>query len=138
MSIVRWDQRPQLRRPVLVAAFEGWNDAGDAATLAVRYLAEMWGARRFASVDPEDLYDFTSTRPMVKLVDGVTRSIDWPANEFWAASVPGAGRDVVLLQGVEPQLKWRTFCAAILEVAESLRAELAVTLGALLADVPHT
>jgi predicted ATP-grasp superfamily ATP-dependent carboligase len=138
MSIVRWEQRPQLRRPVMVAAFEGWNDAGDAATLAVRYLAETWNARRFATIDPEELFDFTSTRPTVRLIDGITRSIDWPANELWAASVPGAGRDVVLLQGVEPQLRWRTFCGAILEVAESLKTELGVTLGALLADVPHT
>jgi proteasome assembly chaperone (PAC2) family protein len=138
MEIVRWDQRPQLRRPVLVAAFEGWNDAGDAATLAVRYLCETWGARRFASLDPEEFYDFTTTRPTVKLVDGITRTIEWPGNELWAASVPGTGRDVVLLQGVEPQLKWRTYCGAVLEVAEFLRVELAVTLGALLADVPHT
>jgi proteasome assembly chaperone (PAC2) family protein len=121
-----------------VVAFEGWNDAGDAATLAVRYLAETWGARRFATLDPEDFYDFTTTRPQVRLVDGVTREIDWPANELWAASVPGTGRDVVLLRGVEPQLKWRTFCGAILDVAETLRVELAVTVGALLADVPHT
>jgi proteasome assembly chaperone (PAC2) family protein len=138
MEIVRWDQRPQLRRPVLIAAFEGWNDAGDAATLAVQYLCETWGARRFASLDPEEFYDFTTTRPQVKLVDGITRTIEWPGNELWAASVPGTGRDVVLLQGVEPQLKWRTYCGAVLEVAEFLRVELAVTLGALLADVPHT
>jgi proteasome assembly chaperone (PAC2) family protein len=138
MEIVRWDQRPQLRRPVLIAAFEGWNDAGDAATLAVRYLCETWGARRFASFDPEEFYDFTTTRPQVKLVDGITRTIEWPGNELWAASVPGTGRDVVVLQGVEPQLKWRTFCACVLEVAEALRVELALTLGALLADVPHT
>ncbi len=138
MEIVRWEQRPQLRRPVLVAAFEGWNDAGDAASLAVRYLADSWGARRFATFDPEEFYDFTATRPQVKLVDGITRSIEWPANELWAAAVPGTGRNVILLRGVEPQLKWRTFCAAILEVAEAMKVELAVTLGALLADVPHT
>ncbi|HLY82825.1 MAG TPA: PAC2 family protein, partial [Acidimicrobiales bacterium] len=138
MDIVRWEQRPQLRRPVLIAAFEGWNDAGDAATLAVRYLAETWGARRFASVDPEEFYDFTTTRPQVKLVDGVTRTIDWPANELWAAAAPRAGQDVILLRGVEPQLKWRTFCAAVLEVAETLGVKLAVTVGALLADVPHS
>jgi proteasome assembly chaperone (PAC2) family protein len=138
MEIVRWEQRPKLRHPVLVAAFEGWNDAGDAATLALRYLGETWGARRFATLDPEEFYDFTTTRPMVKLVDGITRAIDWPTNELSAASVPGTGRDVVLLRGVEPQLKWRTFCGAILEVAEALKVELAVTLGALLADVPHT
>jgi predicted ATP-grasp superfamily ATP-dependent carboligase len=138
MEIVRWEQRPQLRRPVLIAAFEGWNDAGDAATLAVRYLAETWGARRFASVDPEEFYDFTTARPQVKLVDGVSRTIEWPANELWAAAAPGTGQDVILLRGVEPQLKWRTFCAAVLEVAETLGVKLAVTIGALLADVPHS
>src|ERR1700737_4227324 len=101
MEIVRWEQRPKLRHPVLVVAFEGWNDAGDAATLAVRYLAETWGARRFATIDPEEFYDFTTTRPQGRLVDGVTRQIDWPANELWAASVPGTGRDVVLLRSEE-------------------------------------
>jgi len=107
-------------------------------TLALRYLGDVWGARRFATLDPEEFYDFTNTRPHVKRIDDVTRSIDWPANELLAASVPGTNRDVVLLRGVEPQLKWRTFCEAIVEAAEALKVELAVTLGALLADVPHT
>jgi proteasome assembly chaperone (PAC2) family protein len=138
MEIVHWEARPQLRHPVLLVAFEGWNDAGDAASLAVRYLAETWGGRRFATIDPEEFYDFTATRPQVRLVDGISRSIEWPANELWAASVPGTGHDVVLLRGVEPQLRWRTFCSAILGVAETLHVELAVTVGALLADVPHT
>jgi predicted ATP-grasp superfamily ATP-dependent carboligase len=138
MDILRWEQRPQLRRPLLVAAFEGWNDAGDAATLAVRYLAETWSARKFAAIDPEEFYDFTVARPQVKLVDGITRQIEWPTNELWAASVPGAGRDVVFLRGVEPQLKWRTFCSTIVGAARSVGTELAITLGALLADVPHT
>jgi predicted ATP-grasp superfamily ATP-dependent carboligase len=138
MEIVRWEHRPQLRRPVLIAAFEGWNDAGDAATLAVRYLAETWGAQRFASLDPEEFYDFTTTRPHVELVDGISRTIDWPANELWAAAAPGTGQDVILLRGVEPQLKWRTFCACVLEIAHAFGVKLAVTVGALLADVPHT
>jgi predicted ATP-grasp superfamily ATP-dependent carboligase len=138
METVRWEHRPQLRRPLLVAAFEGWNDAGDAASLAVRYLAETWSARKFATIDSEDFYDFSLTRPQVKLVDGVTRRIDWPANDFWAASVPGAGRDVVFLRGVEPQLKWRTFCATVVGAARSVGTELVITLGALLADVPHS
>jgi predicted ATP-grasp superfamily ATP-dependent carboligase len=138
MDIVHWEQRPQLRRPVLMAAFEGWNDAGDAASLAVRYLVEAWSARRFASIDPEEFYDFTFTRPQVRLEDGDRRTIDWPSNELWAASIPGVGRDIVLLRGVEPQLKWRTYSAAIVGVARAVGAELTVTLGALLADVPHT
>jgi predicted ATP-grasp superfamily ATP-dependent carboligase len=138
MEIVRWERRVQLRRPVLIAAFEGWNDAGDGASLAVGYLAEAWSARRFATVDPEEFYDFTATRPQVRLGEDGTRQIEWPATELWAAGLPGTGRDVVLLRGVEPQLRWRTFCAAVVGVARTVGAELVVTLGALLADVPHT
>jgi predicted ATP-grasp superfamily ATP-dependent carboligase len=138
MEIVRWERRPQLRRPVLIAAFEGWNDAGDAASLAVGYLAEAWSARRFATVDPEEFFDFTVTRPQVRMAEDSHRQIDWPSTELWAAALPRMGRDVVLLRGVEPQLKWRTFCAAVVGVARAVGAELALTLGALLADVPHT
>jgi predicted ATP-grasp superfamily ATP-dependent carboligase len=138
MDPVRWEHTPNLRRPLLVVAFEGWNDAGDAASLALAYLAEAWGARRFATVDPEEFYDFTTTRPQVRIVDGQTRSIEWPEVELLAAAVPGANRDVVLVQGVEPQLRWRAFCGAIVGVAQTLGAELGVILGALLADVPHT
>jgi predicted ATP-grasp superfamily ATP-dependent carboligase len=138
MEIVRWERRVQLRRPVLIAAFEGWNDAGDAASLAVGYLADAWSASRFATVDPEEFYDFTVTRPQVRMTDDAERHIDWPSTELWAAALPSLGRDVVLLRGVEPQLKWRTFCAAVVGVARAVGAEMAVTLGALLADVPHT
>jgi proteasome assembly chaperone (PAC2) family protein len=138
MEIVHWEQRPRLRQPVLMAAFEGWNDAGDAASLAVGYLVEAWGARRFATIDPEEFYDFTFTRPQVRLLDDNSRTIDWPSNELWAAPIPGVGRDIVLLRGVEPQLKWRTFSAAIVGVAKAVGAEMTVILGALLADVPHT
>src|SRR5216684_2541647 len=122
----------------MLVGFEGWNDAGDAASSAVTYLAEAWQARRFASIDPEGFFDFTTTRPQVRLIDGLTRSIDWPSNEFRAAAIPGTSRDVVFLQGTEPQLRWRTFSAAILGVAQSLGVEMVVTLGALLAEVPHT
>jgi predicted ATP-grasp superfamily ATP-dependent carboligase len=138
MEIVRWERRVQLRRPVLIAAFEGWNDAGDGASLAVGYLAEAWSARRFATVDPEEFYDFTASRPQVRVGDDGNREIEWPSTELWAAALPGTGRDVVLLRGVEPQLRWRTFCAAVVGVARTVGAELVVTLGALLADVPHT
>jgi predicted ATP-grasp superfamily ATP-dependent carboligase len=138
MEIVRWERRVQLRRPVLIAAFEGWNDAGDAASLAVGYLADAWSAHRFATVDPEEFYDFTVTRPQVRMNEAAEREIDWPSTELWAASLPSLGHDVVLLRGVEPQLKWRTFCAAVVGVARAVGAELAITLGALLADVPHT
>jgi proteasome assembly chaperone (PAC2) family protein len=138
IELVRWERRPQLRRPVLIIAFEGWNDAGDAASTALRYLAATWDAKRFATLDPEEFYDFTVTRPEVKLEGGVTRRIEWPSIEFSAAPLPGAGRDVVFLLGSEPQLKWRSFCAAVLGVAKALGVDMAVTLGALLTDIPHT
>ncbi|MDQ1402325.1 MAG: hypothetical protein QOG03_641 [Actinomycetota bacterium] len=138
MDALTWEHRPNLRRPVLVAAFEGWADAGDAASTAAGYLAETWGARRFASIDPEEFYDFTSTRPQVRLDEGMTRHIDWPANELSAASVPASPHDVVFLQGVEPQLKWRTFSSLIGEVVTELSIELVISLGALLTDTPHT
>ena len=135
---VLWQNRPSLRRPVLVAAFEGWNDAADAASTAARYLGERWGGRTFATLDPEDFYDFSATRPQVRLVNGITREIAWPTNELMAATLPGSQRDAVVFLGVEPQLKWRTFCAEIIGVARELEVEMVVTLGALLADVAHT
>jgi predicted ATP-grasp superfamily ATP-dependent carboligase len=139
MDAVRWEDRPQLRRPVLIAAFEGWNDAGDAASTAARYLATEWGARRIATIDPEEFYDFTVVRPEVRLVEGpaaATRHIDWPENSFTVGVTQT--RDVLFLHGIEPQLKWRTFTDQIVSVAKGLGVELALTLGALLAEVPHT
>lgn len=121
----------------MVAAFEGWNDAGDAATAAVEFLAEQWHAQAFAEIDPEEFYDFTSTRPHVRSEGGVRRIIDWPRNTFSWAQPEGSG-GVVLLRGVEPQLKWRTFCQQVLHVATMLDCRMVLTLGALLADVPHT
>jgi len=138
MEHVRWQNRPCLRRPVLLAAFEGWNDAADAASSAAGYLKNRWGARPFASIDPEEFFDFSATRPQVRLTDGITREVVWPTNELSAASLPESARDVIVLCGSEPQLRWRTFCAQVLGVANELGAELIVTLGALLADVAHT
>ncbi|MEA2686986.1 MAG: hypothetical protein QOE93_2181 [Actinomycetota bacterium] len=138
MDHVLWESRPTLRRPVLLAAFEGWNDAGDAASSAVRYLRDRWQAEPFASIDPEDYFDFSSTRPHVRLTDELTREIAWPTNELSAASLPGTSRDVIVLLGTEPQLKWKTFARELVEVATSMGVELVVTLGALLADVAHT
>ena len=138
MDHVLWESHPTLRRPVLLAAFEGWNDAGDAASSAVRYLRDRWQAKTFATVDPEDFFDFSSTRPHVQLNDDMGREIAWPSNELSAASLPGTSRDVIVLLGSEPQLKWRTFTEELVEVATSLGVELVVTLGALLADVAHT
>lgn len=136
--MLRWSARPRLRRPVMVCAFEGWNDAGDAASFATRYLAERWGTRPFAEVDPEEHFDFTTTRPRVQLVDGHQREIVWPSIELSAGSIPGTDRDVILLEGSEPQLRWRTFCEQVIEVATTYEVELVVTLGALLAEVPHS
>ena len=138
VNAVRWDERPRLRRPIMVAAFEGWNDAADGASTAARYLASAWGARPFGAIDPEEFYDFTVTRPQVRLVDGVTRQIDWPECRLAAASLPGKPHDVVFLHAAEPQLRWRTFAATVVGVAKALDVELALTLGALLAEVPHT
>ena len=130
--------RPELRRPVLIAAFRGWNDGGQGATLAAGYLARIWDAERFADIDPENYFDFQANRPHVSLDDGLTRRIDWPENAFYHAHLPGSNRDVVLLLGVEPNLRWRTFCGLVLDLARELGVELVVTLGSLLADVPHT
>jgi len=135
---VRWEDRPQLRRPILVAAFEGWNDAADAASGAVSHLTSAWKARRFAELDPEEFFDFTLTRPRVRLDEGLVRHIDWPVNELRAAVLPDLPHDLVLLAGTEPQLRWRTFCTELVGVMRELGVELMVTLGALLADVAHT
>ena len=131
-------RRPALERPVLIAAFRGWNDGGQGASLAAVYLAKRWDARRFAEIDPEGFYDFQATRPHVKLEEGFTRRIDWPETVFYHARPDGMDRDAVLLLGVEPNLRWRTFSGLIVDFARELGVELVVTLGALLADVPHT
>ncbi len=127
-----------LRDPVLVAAFEGWNDAGEAATGAVEHLEAVWRARRFAEIDPDDYYDFQVNRPAVSLIDGVTRQITWPTSRLSVARPEGARRDVVLLRGLEPNMRWRGFCQEFLHAATGLGISLVVTLGALLADTPHT
>ena len=132
-------ERPsQLERPILIGAFRGWNDGGQAATLAAGYLARLWGARKFADIDPELFVDFQATRPMVSLEGGRTRKIEWPENTFFRARIPEVGRDAIILVGVEPNYRWRTFSEIITDLAGELGVELAVTLGALVADVPHT
>jgi len=133
---VRWTSRPSLRRPVLVAAFEGWNDAGDAASTAARWMRDRWAPNAFAEIDAEEFFDFTSTRPTVRLVDGITREIAWPHTELTAGSV--AGVDAVVLLGSEPQLRWRTYCEQVIDVARTVEARMVLTLGALLAEVPHS
>jgi proteasome assembly chaperone (PAC2) family protein len=123
---------------VLLVAFGGWNDAGDSATTAIEYLAEQWGATTFADIDPEVFYDFTVTRPEVRVdFDGIRR-IEWPKNEFRSAHATPHNVDVILLSGIEPQLKWRTFCEHVIGVAVATNARMVVTFGALLAEVPHS
>jgi proteasome assembly chaperone (PAC2) family protein len=136
---LRIHERPtSLERPVLIGAFRGWNDGGQAATLAAGYLARLWGAKKFADIDPELFVDFQATRPLVSLEEGRTRKIEWPENTFYRARIPGADRDAILLVGVEPNYRWRTFSEIVTDLARDLGVELAVTLGALVADVPHT
>jgi proteasome assembly chaperone (PAC2) family protein len=135
---LRIQDRPALRRPVFISAFRGWNDGGQAATLAAGYLVRTWKADRFADLDPEGFMDFQAVRPHVSLEDGLTRKIDWPENAFYAAQIPGAERDALILLGVEPNYRWRTFSDLAVGLAKDLGSELAVSLGALLADVPHT
>src|SRR5437763_27674 len=135
---LRVHRRPQLTRPVLIAAFRGWNDGAQAASLAAGYLAKTWEAERFGDLDPENFFDFQATRPHVSLEEGVTRRIDWPETAFYHARPEGLDRDVVLLLGIEPNLRWRTFSELLIGLARELSVELMITLGALLADVPHT
>ena len=133
---IRWDQEPQLKRPIVVAAFEGWNDAGDAATHAARWLRGRWNAKRFAMIDPENFYDFTTARPHVELSAEGERVLHWTDTEISACSV--AGTDAVFVVGVEPHLRWKTFCHQIVGLARRYDAAMVITLGALLAEVPHT
>jgi predicted ATP-grasp superfamily ATP-dependent carboligase len=138
MDPIRWKSRPSLRDPVLVCAFGGWNDAGEAASAALSLILGDFGGNEVAEIDPEEFFDFTAVRPSIRLVDGRTRTVDWPSNTFHAAHVPAADRDLLLMRGTEPSLRWRAFNEAIVRVAEEAGVKLVVTLGALLADVPHT
>jgi predicted ATP-grasp superfamily ATP-dependent carboligase len=133
---IRLRRQPDLRRPLLVCAFRGWNDGGEAATTAAGYLRDRWSAERLGDVDPEEFFDFQVTRPSVRLEGGVTRRIEWPPNEFFHAALPE--RDVVLFIGIEPNVRWRTFSEAIVDAGRGLGMESVLTLGAFLADVPHT
>jgi proteasome assembly chaperone (PAC2) family protein len=137
-SELRMVARPELRRPIMIVAFRGWNDGGQGASLAAGYLAKVWSAARFADVDPEDFFDFQATRPHVSLEDGETRKIEWPDNAFYHAAVPGLGRDAVLMLGIEPNLRWGSFSNLVIGLARDLGVEMMITFGSLLADVPHT
>jgi proteasome assembly chaperone (PAC2) family protein len=135
---LRVHERPVLADPVLIAAFRGWNDGGQGATLAAGYLAKQWQTARFAEIDPEGFFDFQATRPHVSLVEGSTRQIDWPETSFFHGKVGGTDRDAVLLIGIEPNLRWRGFTDLVTGFARDLEVSLVITLGSLLADVPHT
>jgi proteasome assembly chaperone (PAC2) family protein len=136
--VSEFDGLPVLRSPVAIAAFEGWNDAADASTAAVEHLEQVWSAKTAAELDPEEFYDFQVNRPVVSMAANDTRSIEWPTTRFAVAHPPGADIDIVLIRGIEPSTRWRTFCQEVLELCHSLEVRRVVLLGALLADVPYT
>ena len=138
MEALSWTERPHLRDPVVICALRGWNDAGESASAALSVVMGNFEARQVAAIDPEEFYDFTAVRPTIKLEEGRTRVVEWPSNTLHVAHVPGAERDLVLVQGTEPSLRWRTFCTTLVDAARELGAGMVVTLGALLADVPHS
>lgn len=135
---LRLSEEPELRQPVLIMAFAGWNDAAESATAAVRFLVRTWSATRFASVDPEEFYDFTEVRPRVRMTHDLQRRIRWPSNNFFYHKDSNLPHDYVLMVGVEPQLRWKTYCATIVDLIRRLGVVQVVLLGGLVADVPHT
>ncbi len=138
MEFIQWTaDRPSLDSPILILAFEGWNDAGDAASTAARHIRDRFGGEVFATIDPEPFYDFTSNRPMLRLEDG-SRVIDWPENSFASISRADIAHDLIVMVGHEPQLKWRTYTEQIISVVEEFDVDLIVSLGALIADVTHS
>jgi predicted ATP-grasp superfamily ATP-dependent carboligase len=138
MQDVIWSGKPKLRRPVMVCAFKGWNDAGEAASAAVSFISDSVDSEEVGTIDPEEFFDFTAVRPTIRLTEGQTREIDWPEATISAASVPGAEGDLVVLQATEPSLRWRRYTDTVLEAARALDVRMVITLGALLADVPHS
>ncbi len=138
MAHLEIEKIPTLRTPVLLAAFAGWNDAGQAATTALRFLGERWEAVRFAGVEPEEFFDFTSARPLIRLGPGLERELEWPANVFFYSLRPDLSRDAILLLGTEPHLKWLTFTDTVLQLARQCGVELVVTMGAFLGDAVHS
>jgi proteasome assembly chaperone (PAC2) family protein len=139
VDALTWEgEDPELRSPVLVCAFAGWNDAASAATTALEAVAVGLDAAVLARIDPEEFFDFQSNRPTIRLSEGQARQIEWPANTLLAAPAPNAERDIVLLEGTEPSLRWRTFAELVAGAAERLEVSVVITLGALIADVAHT
>jgi predicted ATP-grasp superfamily ATP-dependent carboligase len=137
MDALRWDSRPELRQPMMIAAFDGWTDAGGAATGAASYLSNRWRGHPFASIEAEEFFDFTQRRPQVRLTSDLARQIIWPPNRFLAASTSDA-HDVIVMIGTEPHLKWRAFCDCVTSVATELEVQAVFTLGAMLGEVAHT
>ena len=136
--MIEIEDAPDLVDPLVIAAFEGWNDAADAASGVVDHLMEVWQARIVGSIDPEDFYDFQVNRPMVGTDADGFRHLTWPTTHIAVASPPDLDRDIILIRGIEPNMRWRQFCAELLAGCDELGGELVVTLGALLADTPHT
>lgn len=138
MLPIQYYEQLELRNPIVVAAFGGWSDAADSATTAIKFLVDHWKSQKIAEIEPEDFFVFTDTRPTVKLRDGVQRTIVWPCNQFVALHMEGFEHDMILFTGVEPQLKWKTFSAAFLEICNRFSVSEVIFLGSLLADVPHS
>lgn len=138
MSFIQYHSQPELRDPIMIVAFAGWNDAADSATTAVKFLVDKWKPTKFAEIDSEDFFVFTEARPTVKLVDGLQRTVVWPTNQFFAYTSPDSTHDIILFLGVEPQLKWKTFSQTYLEICRRFNVSETVFLGALLAEVPHS
>ncbi|WP_409482930.1 PAC2 family protein [Arsenicicoccus dermatophilus] len=135
--MIQLDDLPELQRPVMIAAFEGWNDAGEAASAVIAHLIEVWGAQPVAAIDPEEFYDFQVTRPRIVHEAG-ERLVTWPTTRILHASLTGEDRDVLVVEGIEPSVRWRGFTEQLLELAEQAGVELLITLGSYLAPVPHT
>ena len=137
-GVIEIEDVPPLANPIVIAAFEGWNDAADAASSVVDHLLQVWNARVIGAIDPEDFYDFQMNRPLIGADERGMRGITWPSTQIALASPAGLGRDVILIRGIEPNMRWRQFCAELLAACDDLGAAVVVTLGALLADTPHT
>src|ERR1051325_2613071 len=133
-----FESRPTLKSPILLLSFSGWSDAGASATTAIRYLADQLLAKKFASIDPEEFYDFSVQRPVVKLSESKIREIQWPSYDFYYGPGIGVERDFVLGVGFEPQLRWRTFVETVLRFAGEFNFQMIVTLGAYLDEVLYT
>jgi hypothetical protein len=136
--VIELTELPELSDPVMIAAFEGWNDAGEAASATIEHLCEVWDAEVFAALDPEDYYDFQVNRPLIGTDEDGQRRVTWPTTRLLWAHIPGIDRDVVVVDGIEPSMRWRSYTIELLELAEQLGVTTLVTVGALLADVPHT